>query len=69
MPPTVDAEILKALGVDGQDASITSHGGSGFSSTFKLSTTMDGKPIKYFVKTGTGDAAQLMFKGTLSTPG
>ncbi|KHN99235.1 phosphotransferase enzyme family protein [Metarhizium album ARSEF 1941] len=63
MTPNVDPAILKALGIDGQHARIASHGGSGFSATFKLSTTIDGQPVNYFVKTGSGKAAELMFTG------
>ncbi|OAA46219.1 phosphotransferase enzyme family protein [Metarhizium rileyi] len=65
MTPNVDPEILKALGIDDHrhDAKIASHGASGFSSTFKLSATINGRPRSYFVKTGTGKDAELMFKG------
>ena len=60
----VDSEILKALGLDAKDASIASHGGSGFASTLKLSAVKDGKPIHYFIKTKSGNGAETMFKGT-----
>ncbi|KID88800.1 phosphotransferase enzyme family protein [Metarhizium guizhouense ARSEF 977] len=63
MAPNVDPAILKALGIDDQHAEIASHGSSGFAATFKLSATIDGQSINYFVKTGTGSAAELMFKG------
>ncbi|KAJ6783147.1 hypothetical protein PWT90_01445 [Aphanocladium album] len=63
MTPAVDGAILEALGLDANDTNITSHGGSGFASTFKLSTTVDGKPKQYFVKTGSGADAETMFKG------
>lgn len=65
MAPNVDPAILKALGIDDQHAEIASHGSSGFAATFKLSATIDGQSINYFVKTGTGSAAELMFKGTI----
>lgn len=65
MAPNVDSEILKALGIHGQDAKIASHGGSGFSSTFKLSATVDGQPMNYFVKTGSGKGAEVMFNGMI----
>ncbi|KAG4216680.1 hypothetical protein PC116_g34839, partial [Phytophthora cactorum] len=55
--------ILEALGLDAQATKIASHGGSGFASTFKLSSTVDGKEKNYFVKTGTGSDSELMFKG------
>ncbi|KAI9149210.1 Fructosamine-3-kinase [Paramyrothecium foliicola] len=63
MAPSVDPAILKALGLDPATTHIDSHGGSGFASTFKLSSTVDGKPVNYFVKTGTGQAAEVMFRG------
>ncbi|KAF4462030.1 serine threonine kinase [Fusarium albosuccineum] len=64
MPYTkVDPAILEALGLDSDNSSIASHGGSGFASTFKISTTVDGKPASYFVKTGTGKEAEVMFRG------
>lgn len=65
MAPNVDSKILEALGISGQDAEIASHGGSGFSSTFKLSATVDDQPMNYFVKTGTGKGAEVMFKGMI----
>ncbi|KAJ4390525.1 hypothetical protein N0V85_007135 [Neurospora sp. IMI 360204] len=66
MSPTVDPAILRTLGLDpnSASASITSHGGSGFSSTYKLlTTTPDGHKRAYFVKTGTGPDAAAMFLG------
>lgn len=60
---SVDSAILTALGLDAANTKISSHGGSGFSSTFKLSTTLDGQSKNYFVKTGTGQDAEEMFKG------
>ncbi|OTB05421.1 hypothetical protein M426DRAFT_10745 [Hypoxylon sp. CI-4A] len=63
MASKVDPAILGALGLDPRATKITSHGGSGFASTFKLSSTVDGKETNYFVKTGTGADSELMFKG------
>ncbi|KAJ0125185.1 phosphotransferase enzyme family protein [Diaporthe amygdali] len=63
MAPTVDSAILAALGLDPDNTKQASHGGSGFSSTFKLSGTKDGKDVNYFVKTGTGKDAKVMFAG------
>jgi len=65
MGPTVDPAILEALGLDPKASKITTHGGSGFASTFKLSTTLDGEEQNYFVKTGTGKDAEIMFRGQL----
>lgn len=64
MSPSIDVEMLKALGLQDQDARISSHASSQFSSTFKLTTTTDGEPRNYFVKIGTGKDAAVMFKGT-----
>jgi protein-ribulosamine 3-kinase len=66
MAPAVDPAILEALGLDASQASISAHGGSGFSSTFKLSAVVDGKPVDYFVKSGSGSDAEVMFRGTIS---
>ncbi|KAI1449521.1 fructosamine kinase [Annulohypoxylon stygium] len=63
MAANVDPAILEALELDPKVTNIASHGGSGFASTFKLSSTVDGKEKNYFVKTGTGADSELMFKG------
>ncbi|KAI0407105.1 fructosamine kinase [Xylaria palmicola] len=63
MSPTVDSAILAALNLDPQTTKLTSHGGSGFASTFKLSSTANGKEVNYFIKTGAGADAGLMFQG------
>jgi hypothetical protein len=63
MAPSVDSAILEALSLDPAATKIGSHGGSGFASTFKISSTTDGKEKNYFVKTGSGSDSELMFKG------
>ncbi|KAK9798641.1 putative protein-ribulosamine 3-kinase [Seiridium cardinale] len=63
MAPNVDSAILTALGLDPATTNIASHGGSGFASTFKISSTVDGQDKNYFVKTGSGTDSELMFKG------
>ncbi|KAI5864247.1 fructosamine kinase [Durotheca rogersii] len=63
MAPRVDSAILQALALNPETTWIASHGGSGFSSTFKLSSSINGKVKNYFVKTGTGSDSELMFKG------
>lgn len=63
MAPNVDSAILDALGLDPSITKIATHGGSGFASTFKLSSTVNGEVKNYFVKTGTGKDAELMFTG------
>lgn len=67
MAPGVDSAILEALGLDPSTTKIATHGGSGFASTFKLSSTVDGETKNYFVKTGTGKDAELMFTGQQKT--
>lgn len=63
MAPSVDPAILEALALDPAETKMTSHGGSGFASTFKLSSTVDGQQKNFFVKTGTGSNAEVMFTG------
>lgn len=65
MASNIDPAIIEALGLDSNKTKLTSHGGSGFASTFKLSSTVKGKEINYFVKTGTGSDAALMFQGEI----
>lgn len=67
MPPSIDSAILTALNLDKNHTTISSAGGSGFSSTFKLSTTKDGQPFDYFVKTSSGEGARIMFEGNKVT--
>lgn len=68
MAPKVDSAILEALGLDAKSSKIAAHGGSGFASTFKLSGQVDGKEVNYFVKTGTGTDAEIMFRGQPTSP-
>ncbi|KAK4455422.1 fructosamine kinase [Podospora aff. communis PSN243] len=64
MLPTVDPAILGALSLEPTSTKLVSHGSSSFASTYKLtSTTLDGKDLTYFVKTGAGPSADLMFRG------
>ena len=63
MPPTVDPAIIEGLGLDPNVTKIAAHGGSGFGSTFKLSSIVDGKEKNYFIKTGAGPESEVMFKG------
>lgn len=64
MAPNVDPAIIEALGLGPNNTKIASHGGSGFASTFKLSSSVDGKEKNYFVKTGSGADSKIMFRGT-----
>lgn len=65
--PGVDPAIVEALGLDPEKTKMASHGGSGFSSTFKISSVVNGKEKNFFVKTGTGKDTDIMFTG-LSAP-
>jgi len=59
----LDPAIVEALNLENADARIANHGGSGFSSTFKVTATVDGEERLYFVKTGQGKDAKIMFTG------
>lgn len=63
MAPNVDPAVIEALQLDPEQTKIASHGGSGFASSFKLTSVVDGQPIKFFVKTGSGKEAEVMFTG------
>ncbi|KAK0752477.1 Fructosamine/Ketosamine-3-kinase [Schizothecium vesticola] len=66
MSPTVDPAITTALHLDSSTAKMHPHGHSTFSSTFKLTgttTTPPGLLATFFIKTGTGPAAETMFRG------
>jgi len=62
----VDSAIISLLSLDPAKTTFSSHGGVGMSSasTSKISTTLsDGLRKNYFLKTGTGDMAKMMFLG------
>jgi protein-ribulosamine 3-kinase len=64
MAPKLDPAIIKALSLDAAvTTSISPHGASGFSSTAKLTTKVDGEEKVYFVKSGDGKDAEIMFAG------
>ncbi|KAL2116289.1 hypothetical protein VTJ04DRAFT_8456 [Mycothermus thermophilus] len=63
MHSNVDPAILEALGLEPTSSKMVAHGGSGFSSTFKLIADKDGEQRTYFVKTGFGPEAEVMFRG------
>ncbi|KAK3340013.1 Fructosamine/Ketosamine-3-kinase [Lasiosphaeria hispida] len=63
MLPTVDPAILQAMGLEATSSKLVSHGGSGFASTFQLTGARNGEEVAYFVKTGTGEDASIMFRG------
>lgn len=66
MESSVDKAILEALGLDASNTTLSSHGSSGFSSTYELSTTYNTQPQTYFVKIGSGPDAERMFKGEVT---
>ncbi len=68
MLPNVDQAILEALGLEATSSKLVSHGGSGFSSTYKLSATRDGEELTFFIKVGTGPDAEIMFRGATFSP-
>lgn len=65
----VDPAIVAALGLDPTTTTVHAHGGSGFSSTFKVTGRQIGvaKDVQYFVKTGTGPEAAVMFRGEFTS--
>ncbi|EFQ29967.1 fructosamine kinase [Colletotrichum graminicola M1.001] len=63
MAPNVDPALIEALHLDPEQTKIASHGASGFASSFKLTSVVDGQPVNFFVKTGMGKDAEVMFRG------
>jgi len=61
----IDPAILKALSLEASTTTIANHGVSGFATTLKITSTVDGKEKLFFVKTGTGRDSEIMFAGTL----
>ncbi|GME27933.1 putative phosphoribosylaminoimidazole-succinocarboxamide synthase protein [Neofusicoccum parvum] len=62
----LDAAVAQAIGVDPSAASVSSAGGGGMSSasTSKITAKMpDGSEKQFFMKTGKGDEAAIMFEG------
>ena len=60
----VDTAVLQALRLDPAKTTVASHGGSGFSSTMKICGILqDGTQRLYFMKTGHGRDAEIMFAG------
>ena len=63
----LDDAVIQLLGLDASKSNVTNHGGGGSSSasTYKIhGVHPDGTATFYFMKTGTGPSAELMFKGT-----
>ena len=59
MPTPIDPALLRAFSVPPSDATIKTHGGSGFASTYRITTPS----TSYFIKTSTSAGAQVMFEG------
>ncbi|MCJ1373298.1 1-phosphatidylinositol-3-phosphate 5-kinase [Loxospora ochrophaea] len=60
----LDPAVARALSIDPSKTMVASHGGSGFTTTAKISTTLsDGSAKQFFMKTGRGEDAQVMFEG------
>ena len=63
MPKSLDPAIIEALNLDPSNTTVALHGGSGFSATAKITTTIDGQENHYFLKTSSDSDAATMFKG------
>ena len=64
MSRKIDPAILKALSLEAASTTIASHGGSGFASTFKITSTgSDGQEKLFFIKQGKGKGSEIMFAG------
>jgi len=59
----LDPAIIKALSLDPANTTVASHGGSGFSTTAKITTSINGEQKNLFMKTSRSKDAQLMFEG------
>lgn len=62
MSPQINPAILHALSLDPSTTKITPHGGSGFASTFRL-TSSTTSPKSFFIKTSCTPDAATMFEG------
>ncbi|KAK4122514.1 Ketosamine-3-kinase [Parathielavia appendiculata] len=63
MAPNVDPAILEALGLEPTSSKLVPIGGSSFCSTYKLVATNNSEDLSFFVKTGIGPDAEIMFRG------
>ena len=60
----LDSAIVKALSLDLQVSHVSTHGHSGFTSSAKITTTIDDVLRQFFVKTGAeGDMFSSMLYG------
>ncbi|KAK0337763.1 hypothetical protein LTR59_004925 [Friedmanniomyces endolithicus] len=66
----IDSAVVSLLGLDPDNTTVSSSGGVGTSSatTSRITTTFpDGDTTQYFMKTGKGREAELMFEGELAS--
>jgi hypothetical protein len=62
--PKLDSAVTSALSLRAAATTISSHGGGGFSSTFKIETeSKNGQVQRLFMKVGKGEDAEVMFRG------
>ncbi|EXJ61048.1 serine/threonine protein kinase [Cladophialophora yegresii CBS 114405] len=59
MSPSIDPAILRALNLNASSSKISTHGGSGFASTFRITTPT----TSIFVKQSQSSGAKVMFQG------
>ncbi|KAL8792664.1 MAG: hypothetical protein Q9195_004724 [Heterodermia aff. obscurata] len=60
----IDPAILRALSLSSSNTTLSSHGGSGFTSTGKIETALsDDSKKSFFLKTGKGRDSAVMFAG------
>lgn len=63
----LDPAVLDLLNLDKTSTSISAAGGGGCSSasTYKIKSKREGTDVLFFMKTGEGDDAKVMFQGIL----
>ncbi|EJD46889.1 fructosamine kinase [Auricularia subglabra TFB-10046 SS5] len=60
----LDRAVLDALELDAFSTKVSAHGGSGFASTYKIQARINGEDTRtFFMKTGRGEDARVMFEG------
>jgi protein-ribulosamine 3-kinase len=61
---TIDSAVAKLLSLDPKETTISGAAGSSFASTSKITTKLsDGTEKQFFMKTGSGKEASVMFEG------
>ncbi|THW94489.1 fructosamine kinase [Aureobasidium pullulans] len=61
---TIDSAVAQLLSLDPKETTVSGSGGSSFSSTSKITTKLgDGTEKQFFMKTGSGKEASVMFEG------